>query len=148
MSTLKQRDKVPLQFKWDLESVFASPDAWKEKFKEIEKLLPSFEEYHGKLDQDPETLFSALMLRDDIGEQLERLMLYAILKSSEDLSNSLYRSLADRASELNARFEAITAFYKPELLMLDNPLNDTALQRVPELSIYQFYFYLFDYFRK
>ena len=140
MSTIKQRDEVPTQFEWDLESIFASSEDWEEKFKEIEKSLASFDEFQGKLGQDPETLLSALKLRDNVSEHLNRVTLYANLKSREDLSNSLYQALADRASELNTRFEAATAFYKPEMLMLNEPLSDTTLQRVPELYTYQFYF--------
>jgi len=66
-----------------------------------------------------------LRLRDDIGEVVDRLLVYAKLRRDEDTTHSENLARFDRAGGLEARFQAATAFFTPEILAIDERWVDS-----------------------
>ena len=131
------RHEVPLAERWDLESVFATNEAWQTAFRATEKRLPELERYQGRLGESAATLLAALRLKDEVAEAVARVLTYALLRRSEDATNTTAAALADRAQGLAARAGAAAAFFEPEIAALTEETISSWLEETPGLDQYR-----------
>jgi len=140
IQTLPKRDELPIELTWDLTHIYESDDAWETDFARVEKLIPDFEQYEGKLDESAQNLLGVLRLRDESGKLYYQVRAYAHLRQSEDNGDSARQSMADRADMLGTRRSAATAFIEPQILgMPAQTLRDFVAQE-NGLELYEYYF--------
>ena len=67
--TIKSRQDIPEKYRWQLEDIFASDDAWEATLLQIPQMQTTVTGYKGRLSEDPERLAAAL----EASEKLEKL---------------------------------------------------------------------------
>ena len=137
-ATLPARSDLALEFTWDLDSIFASAQAWEADFKALESRLPELAGFQGKLGSSAEQLAAGLKLRDELGVTLGKLYSYAHMKRDEDSTVAACQALHDRVVGLYARFSSAAAFFTPEIVALDPATVEKWLAGTPELAVYRF----------
>ncbi|HEV2656377.1 MAG TPA: oligoendopeptidase F, partial [Ktedonobacteraceae bacterium] len=80
MQTFKKREEIPLEFRWDLESIFSQNEDWERNFQAIQGRIPELEALQGKLAQSGEALVAVLRKRDELFEDVETLYVYASMR--------------------------------------------------------------------
>jgi oligoendopeptidase F len=138
-TTLRAREEVEEQYRWDTASIYPEDTRWEVDFRAVEDRLPQLAAHQGSLGASGQALLAVLQLRDDIGQVVERLLLYARLRRDEDTSHSENQARFDRAMALEARFQAAMAFFTPETLAIDDASFDSFFQHVPALEPYRFF---------
>ena len=113
-----KRDEVKIQYKWRLEDIYSSDEAWEAEFEKAQNTL-SFSEYARKLDKK-EVLLEYLKANDKYGATLDKLAAYAHLHSDEDKSNQNYAAMYSKIYSLYSKYATETAFYEPEMSKLDD----------------------------
>ncbi|HLZ80697.1 MAG TPA: oligoendopeptidase F [Ktedonobacteraceae bacterium] len=136
MQTLKKREEIPLEFTWNLESIFATNDHWEQDYQALQQRLPELEALAGTLAQSGKALLAVLQKRDEIYEELERLYVFASMRKDEDTTNSTYQGMADRAMQLYIRTTTVSAYIEPEILALPQASLDQFVSETPGLAIY------------
>ncbi len=131
------RSEIPLELTWNLETIFATDQAWEEAFTAVAAQLPALAACAGTLHQDGTTLYNALQLRDSVSQTLERMLVYANMRFHEDTRRTQYQALTDRAATLAAQFSAVIAFFVPEILAIDPATLATFFASTPDLALYQ-----------
>ena len=135
--TVPARHEVPLAERWDLESVFPTDEAWETAFRAAEARLPDLERFRGRLGESAGSLLAALRLRDEIGEAVQRVVVYAQLRRTEDATNATYAALSDRAVGLASRTQAAAAFFEPEIVALPDEMVSAWLAGEASLAPYR-----------
>ena len=122
MNTEKQleRSEVPENMIWDLSSLYNSIEDWENDFSKIDAKLAEFLKYQGKLAESAETLVCAFRSSDELERLAEKIYTYAHLKSDEDISNSENLAYLDRISAKFAEISGQTAWFDPEILLIDD----------------------------
>jgi len=133
------RDQIDAKYKWKLEDLFPSDEAWEKAFIEIKGRIPEFAAFEGKLGSFSETLAGCLMLNDSLSSNFHRLFVYAFLKKDEDTRVSKYQEMGDRISAVGTDFSQATAFIEPEILALPDDTLKSFLNSDPKLAVYRFY---------
>jgi oligoendopeptidase F len=136
LQTFKKRDEVPTEFTWNLATIFSHDEDWERKYQSIQSRLPELEALKGTLAQDGASLLAVLRKRDELGEELERLYVYASMRKDEDTTNGKYLAMADRAMQLLVRFSTACAYIDPEILALPQATLDQYMQDTPGLALY------------
>ncbi|WP_226675742.1 oligoendopeptidase F [Mesobacillus jeotgali] len=139
-STVKKlpaRDEVSAENTWRLEDIFAVDEQWEKEFNEVKGLIPSVQEYQGKLGESAEQLYSALQLQDKLLERLGRLYTYAHMRYDQDTTNSFYQGLDDRIKNLYSQAASALAFIVPEVLAVDEEKIKGFLNEKEELKLYE-----------
>jgi len=136
LQTLKKRDEIPVEFTWDLESIFSTNDDWERDFQALQQRLPELEALKGTLSQSGQMLLAVLQKRDELSKELERLYVYASMRKDEDTTNSTYQGMADRAIQLYVRISTIAAYIEPEILALPQDKLDRFIKETPGLALY------------
>src|SRR5215469_6568543 len=137
LQTMTKRSDIAKEFTWDLESIYATNNAWENSFKKIEQGLPELEALKGTLGQSGEALLKVLLTRDELYEELETLFVYASMRKDEDTTNSEYQGMFDRAMQLFVRASTIGSYIEPEILALAQATLDTFVKETPGLGLYR-----------
>ncbi len=118
MSTLPPRSEVPQEDRWNLEALFAHDQLWEQEFTEAKQWLATVSTWKGRLHESPQIVCDALKDMFEAYRQIHKLYVYAHLRNDEDLGNSQYKTLFERARKLYFDFQTTASFYSPELLEL------------------------------
>lgn len=122
---LVERAEVKLSDTWDLTAIYPSIDAWKADFVALENMAPQVAAFPGTLHQSAERLNEAVRLYLNMSRGLEKVYVYAHLKSDEDTANSTNLAYYEQSTNLYARLGSLWSFLTPELLTIpDAKLNE------------------------
>src|SRR6266705_5339781 len=136
LQTLKKREEIPVEFTWNLESIFPTNDDWERDYQALQQRLPGLEALAGTLARRGQALLSVLQKRDEIYEKLEHLYVYASMRKDEDTTSSTYQGMADRAVQLYVRTATVSSFIEPEILALPQTTLDQFVKETPGLELY------------
>lgn len=133
---LPQRSDIDPKYKWRLEDIYATNDAWEADFKRAEGLLPKVAAFKGKLASSGATLLAALQALDEINEVSSNLFVYSGMRRDEDNRVSIYQGQVDRASTLNSKVGEATAYFTPEVVAIPPAKLAAFYQSTPKLAMY------------
>ena len=91
-----KRSLVPEERKWDLSSLFASPEDCEKEMNEIEKKLRKIEGFKGKI--NAENVIDCLKLRSDIYRGAENVYVYSNMRKDTDTAEPEAQAAAEKAS--------------------------------------------------
>ncbi len=123
MSELKERKDIDVKFKWNLNDIYASDEAWEKSFEFLKNEFSKIKSFKGKL-KEKSSLKEFFKLDHVISLEAEKLFVYAKMSRDQDNSDDKYVSMCDRAYSLLMNMEAESSFVTPELSELD---DDTLL---------------------
>lgn len=132
------RSEIDVADTWDLRPLYASDAAWQRAFRRIERRIPGFVRFRGKLGRSARTLRACLDSQMELDQQLERLGSYAFLRSSEDVGHSAGQDMLSRATWLATRFQEAVSFLPPEIRAIPRARMRALLQS-PLLADYRFH---------
>ena len=133
---LPKRSKVKPADTWDLSSLCASDEAWEKEFTRLEKLIPGFEKFKGKLGESAKTLAACLKYDSDFDRLAEKVGGYVHLKVTEDQTDSKYQGLVGRFQNLATKAGQAASYIRPEILALPKKTLDAYLAS-KELALYK-----------
>ncbi|KEF38354.1 oligopeptidase F [Schinkia azotoformans MEV2011] len=135
--SLPKRSELAVEDTWRLEEIFPSDDDWEKEFKAIKELIPSIEEYRGKLGESAETLYKALDTQYEISKRLGKLYTYAHMRYDQDTTNTFYQGLNDRAESLFTQAGSAFSYIDPEILSLDEAKIQSFINENNDLKLYK-----------
>lgn len=112
---LPVRSQVAPQDQWNLRKIFPSDAAWRKAFTSWRGETDRYAQFRGKLGT-LDGLEAFLTFDSDFDRQSEKLLLYAYLKSVEDVANPLYQGMKDEISTALAAAAQAASFARPEIL--------------------------------
>ncbi|MFO7265789.1 MAG: oligoendopeptidase F [Limnochordales bacterium] len=136
--TVRKRSEIPEKYRWRLEDIYATDEAWEADFRAVQSVLPRFESYKGRLGESPATLAECLNLRFETEERFMRLLVYAYTRRDEDSTNPKYQAIHDRAQRLGIQLSTAVSFIEPELLQLPQERLEQYMA-AEELKLYRHY---------
>ncbi|MFN3706270.1 MAG: oligoendopeptidase F [Thermoflexales bacterium] len=138
--TLPQRSEIPLEYTWDLESLYPNLEEWEAAFRRLESQLDLLQSYKGRLTESPAGLLAFLRLRDQLEAELSKIWNHAERAFDVDTTNQTNAARVARTQSLWARYAAATAFARPELLTLDAGQVAQFVAAESGLEVYRHFF--------
>jgi oligoendopeptidase F len=136
-SQTRERSEIATQYKWNLEDLYPSDEAWNKAKQEIAARFDDVTKYKGKLTSSASTLLACLELDSQISKELGRLFSYASMKSDQDTVNSKYLGFKQEMQQLSTNYNSKTAFIRPEIAELNKQQIDDFIEQQPGLKIYK-----------
>ena len=134
---IPERIDISNDYKWNLDDIYKTDEEWEKDFEWVNKKLPDYNNFEGKLAESPETLLNCFKFDDEINIRLERLYLYSMLSKDSDLRVSKYNSMDDRVKSLYSKVGAANSFIRPELLKIPDEVLLKMINSNNELKIYK-----------
>jgi len=136
---IPERKDIPDSHKWNLAPLFGSDDCWETLFTEIEKALPLYQQYKGRLGESAAVLSEAIKVHLSLSRRIEKLFTYAHLKNDEDKANQFYMGFFQRASNLYTRSAELASFITPEIQSIP---DDTIQRYSSDAALDEYRFFL------
>ena len=133
-----EREVVPEAQRWNVESVFASLEAWDEAFETVEQALARVSNFKNQLG-NPDALKAWFAYREDVLSKLGKLRVYAGMAYNTNSLDAAAAARNDSIRSLSAKVGEAFAFAEPELLGLSKEKVGEWLN-TPALAPYQHYF--------
>lgn len=114
--TLKTRDKIDNQYKWNIEAMFPDESAIEQSITEVMEMTEEYKNFAGHLTENAHTLMLAFKQRDEIWQKLEKVYVYARMRRDEDNRVTAYQAMTDRCHSIIAQVSAALSFFTPEVL--------------------------------
>lgn len=136
---LRERNEIPDKYKWAVNKIYADIEEWNKDFDKLKVESVKLKDFAGKL-SDSKMLLEYLKLNEKLSRTLEKLYVYAQMRSHEDTSNTEFQALSSRIEGFVAEFSSYTSFFEPEMLSLDEDKLMQDLESNMELMKYKFFF--------
>lgn len=136
---LPLRSEIEQQYKWKLEDLYATTEAWKADYQKLKDSIHKITEFKGNIGKSAEHLLKCLQFSDEISKLSENVYVYANMKLHEDTSNNLYQGFADQAQSLMVSLSSASSFIIPEILSIDNKTLTQFLDSNQDLKVYSQY---------
>jgi len=141
LAQTRERAEVPVEYKWKLEDLYASDQAWN---KAKQKLAAQFDEvsgYQGKLAGSASDLLACLEFDSRVSKEFGRLYSYASMKSDQDTRDSKYLAMKQEMQQLGTDYNSKAAFITPEIAGMDKGTIDAFIEQERGLRIYKMALY-------
>ena len=135
-----ERSLIPNEAKWNLEAIYANFDEWQKSFNETQNKIEALKNYSGRLGNGAEILLAFIKDDEAVSLELNKLYVYANMKSHEDLREQKPMELAGLAENLLVKYSAAVAFFEPEVLALPHDYINNCIKNEHELTRYEFFF--------
>lgn len=135
-----ERTSIPEKDRWNLEAIYPSFDDWQKAYDLTQSGIEALTVYAGRLGEGSSTLLEFIRKEEEVSLELEKLYVYANMKSHEDLRESKPMELASLAETLTVKYSAAVAFFEPEILALPHEYINDCIKNEHELTRYEFFF--------
>lgn len=133
----KERKDIPMEYTWDLQSMYKDKKEWEEDLKVALKKADEYLNYKGRIGESSEILLNALKDRDEIYRLISKVYSYASMKLDEDTRIGENQALADKALGAYVQVEEKTSFVVPEILQIDEETLKSYYEEKEELKLYR-----------
>lgn len=134
---IPKRSEVPEEFRWKLEDIYATDDAWRADFDKLRALPEKIAAYKGRLSESAATLLEFLQLSDEISVLTDSLANYAQRRSDEDTANSLYQGMVGQLMNAYVAINAAGSFETPELISIPDETLEKFYTECDGLKLYK-----------
>jgi oligoendopeptidase F len=133
------RDEVPTELAWDLTTVYASDQDWEADYQAVSTQAQALQSFKGRVTENGEQLLATLESVFATTRRLEKVYVYASMKSDQDTGNQVYAALDARAGALAAEVQEAISFIEPEILAIESDKLDQLVKQTPGLDAYTHY---------
>lgn len=133
---IPKRDEIEEQYKWRLEDIYPSDEAWEDDLKKIAEYKDKMASYKGRLGESGQILLEFFRLDDKLSELADSVANYAQRRSDEDTANTKYQAMVGRMSSVFVELGSALSFYSPELISIADKI-DGYYKECPELELYR-----------
>lgn len=131
------RSEIAEEFKWRLEDVFESDEAWLKALENAEELITRGEAFKGRLGEGAEMLLSFMRYDDECTVALYAISGYASQRGDEDTDNPKYQDFQLRVQSYFVRYSSALAFVRPEITAIPDEKYESFFTEKPELELYR-----------
>jgi oligoendopeptidase F len=140
MSSVPERSERDEEYKWDLESIYATDEDWEKAYEDVQSRLDELDSYEGRLTEDGDTLLEALELRNDVYRDAHMVASYARMRSDEDTRDQEYQALRARGTSLMSDVSSATSYFDPEIQDCTREELQSMVESTDGLDQYEHYF--------
>ena len=124
MSEIKRSEAKP-EYTWDFTPIFASDAEWEKACADAEKRVPKLAAIQGTLGKSAAALKKGFDEVFAVGEAVEKVYIYSMLRLNADNGDSKYQAMEGRATKLYINYSTVCSFINPEILAVpSDKLNE------------------------
>jgi len=143
---VRERSEIDTRYLWATENIFPDKQAWETEFAAVEKRIPEFAKFQGRLARSAGDLLAMLQFRDELEPRLVRVYVYTSLLSDQDTRVGETQAMKSRARSLYIKYGEATSWVMPELTAIPFETIQSWMRENRELALYRHH--LDDIFRQ
>jgi len=80
-TSLPKRNEIPEQFKWKLEDIYESNEAWEKDFAKAKLLASNLKDFKDKIGESSDSLLKCLEAQAEVSRLFEKVYVYAQMRT-------------------------------------------------------------------
>ncbi len=136
-SDLKERSEIDKKYKWQLDLIFPDWESWEKAFSELEAQLPALAKRQGTLKNSGADLLQTIESVHTSQRLLEKVYVFAGMKSDEDTRNSENTGRKGRVASLAVGYSESVSWFESELLSIEPEKLTRLTRQEPGLALYE-----------
>lgn len=137
--TVRQRSEIPVQYTWNAESVFATPQDFDAAALKIQDDIARLGSYQGRLAEGPSVMLEVFDLLEIVYRQVGKIFVYSSIAAAVDTGDQAAARMRGRAMGIYGQFAAAASFIDPELIAVGKEKVAGWVQKEPRLAIFAHY---------
>lgn len=137
MSTIKTREEIKDEYKWDLTTVFKDKNDFENFYNDTKKLIEDFTKYEGHVMDSSESLLEVIEKDNEISRRIDKLYSYTSMLSDQDVSNNNNQELLSKVMNLYDLAIKNSYFINPEILKADESTINKYIDKSDKLKEYK-----------
>ena len=133
---MKKRSEVDVSMTWKLEDMMPDDRTWEELYRSTAGRVKRYGAFKGTLADSADALYQCLKFDDELSLDIERLYVYARMRSDEDTANQTYQEMFGRAQSLSFEAGERSSFIVPEILEMDPAVLDAYMKSENGIGLY------------
>jgi oligoendopeptidase F len=133
----KERQDIPVEYTWDLESMYVDSKAWEEDLNKVLNLAEEYSKYEGKVIETGENLLNALKDENELYRIASKVYSYSSMKLDEDTRVGSSQEMSSKALSAFVKVDEKTSFLTPEILQIDEAMLNKYYEEVEGLKLYK-----------
>lgn len=134
---LRKRSEIPSEYKWCLEDMFSSDEAWEQEYELVLQKAEAMKAFCGTLARSGEQLLRFWEADDDLHYYVNRVVVYSNERYHEDTAVAKYQDYAAKADHAITAASEAEAFAQPEILAIPDGILEEMYVREPGLERYR-----------
>lgn len=134
---IPKRSEVPEEFKWALEDIYPTDEAWEKDLEKLKAIPEKVASYKGRLGESAEALYEFMQLSDEISVLCDSLGNYAQRRADEDTANPKYQGYMGQIMNAYVEINSAGSFETPELIGIPEETINSFYEQKPELKLYE-----------
>lgn len=134
---IRKRCEIPDEYKWCLEDMFPSDEAWEQECEALLEKAESIKAFEGTLASSGRQLLAFFQKQDELSYYEGRVIVYANQRYHQDTAVAKYQAYASRADHASAAASEAVSFAKPEILEIPKERLDELMAEEPKLKKYE-----------
>ena len=134
---MKKRSEADISYTWKLEDMMPDNQTWEALFEKTAAQVKRYGDFKDTLAESAETLYRCLKFDDEISLDIERLYVYARMRSDEDTAEQTYQDMFGRAQSLSFEAAERSSFIVPEILEMDPSLLASYMESENGIGLYR-----------
>ena len=135
-----ERDSIEARYKWRPELIYPDWPAWERDFAQLQDRLPGLASLQGTLAGSGAALLAAIDAIHDVRRGLERLLIFANLRSDEDTRVGENTARKGRAGSLAVNYAEAASWFESEVLEIAPERLAELVAAEPGLATYAHFF--------
>jgi oligoendopeptidase F len=135
-----ERDRIDARYKWRPELIYADWAAWERDFAQLQARMPGLAALQGTLAGSGAALLAAIDAIHDARRGLERLLIFANLRSDEDTRIGENTARKGRAASLSVNYAEAASWFESEVLEIAPERLAELVAAEPGLAAYAHFF--------
>ena len=134
---MKKRSEVDVRDTWKLEDMMPDDAAWEALFAATVGRVKGYSDFKGTLGSSASALLACLKFDDALSLDIERLYVYARMRSDEDTGNQKYQEMFGRAQALSFEAAERSSYIVPEILSIAPEMLERFMEADNGIGLYR-----------
>ena len=134
---MKKRSEADMNHTWKLEDMMPDNQTWEALCEKTAARVKQYGEFRGTLAESADALYRCLKFDDGISLDIERLYVYARMRSDEDTAEQTYQDMFGRVQSLSFEAAERSSFIVPEILEMDPALLASYMESENGIGLYR-----------
>ena len=130
---MRNRTDVDVKDTWDLTLIYKDDDAWYEEYESLKKEIDTYDQFQSTMMNSAQDLLELLVFDQKISRTLDKLYVYANMKSDEDKRNQTYLKMLGEITSLFTMISKKTAYIVPTLMKYQYAKIEEWMKEEPKL---------------
>ncbi len=134
---IPERSEIEEQYKWAVQDLYPSDEAWEEALCEAKAAIPAYADYVGKLGSSAQTLLDFVTMEEKNDILASDLGNYAMRRADEDARDSVHQAMVGKLMSTFVEMSAAGSFAQPEIMAIDDETMERFYAECPGLERYR-----------